>query len=508
MQNDFQALHRMFPKDKSSTTSRMNTVHLDLILAAIPPRNLFDQYFHNYVSYFEGLYRIFHVPSLIQEYNQFWDTITAPSTNSQRFLEGITPQLALIAVVGHLFQSPVNPMDILPPVFDPRRTSSLVEGWVVQLNHKRTTQLSTIETLCLLVLSKQMLSVSFIEIWHLTGDLVRSALAIGLHKDPLEIDLGMPLMQVETRRRLWCTITELDMQYSTACCLPSLIQATQSSCKSPSGDDTNDTPEHNSIEVNGDVIEASIVCSQATLAKSLPVRLDVLRLLTQVNPSIHDIRETLADIELQHSSIAQSLPPIEALSESSQLFQYVMLDMVYRRPITSLRTLELQCIGGYETIDRHYDTTKTTAQCMTVLSLSEMLDPDLSDLEIVSEDLCWKAFQAFYGDDIIRAAYCACLSMNFRSVNINVHENRSSGPPHDSAYNLPKSSVRRMIDDVIKSFVKRKPDLRIVLKQIMGLGIVNEATKHTKTDSGKQKLMRQGLERVLQLCREICRRWQ
>jgi hypothetical protein len=437
----------------------------------------------NYTSYIDPLYHILHIPTFLKQYERFWGVYE--DSNNPSWRASFASQLSLVTIIVSQMQNSKDFTSQQRP-FDPFKICATIEVWLSKLESKQRLQLGTLQTQCLFVLAQRMLSATSIQLWRLSGDLVRSALVLGLHKDPLILDPNIPSLQAEIRRGLWYTIAGLDVEHSISCCMPSLVQNLQYSCRVPSSNN-NRVPE-GAGETPGSEAHAQGIKEsyQLVMAQSLPVRLRALRILTEISPSILDIQKVLTQLELerQRASQAQILPSIEESAEPAEIFHVAILDMLFRRPMISLRTLELQCIKvdspNYQPIAFN-----GTAQCIAVLSISETFDPAFSNNEAISDIYCWNAFHALNGDDILRAAYCAGLYMT-------------------SATELTldfKSVVRRMIDNLIKSSVRNKADLRSILKQLMGLGLVSGLVKDHRGDR-KQKFMQIGLDKVLQLCRE------
>jgi hypothetical protein len=216
------------------------------------------------------------------------------------------------------------------------------------------------------------------------------------------------------------------------------------------------------------------------MAQSLPVRLHALRVLADVSPKLPDIQQALARLEREKITQAQLLPSIEEAATPADIFHIASFEMLLRRPLMLLRTLELQCIRP-DSPDYRTIASIGTAQCIAVLSLSETFDPEFSGNKAMT-DVCWNAFHAVNGDDILRAAYCACLYVTSAALDF-------------------KHVVRRMVDNFIKSSVRNKAGLRPILKQLMGLGLVSGLIMDSRED-WKKKSMQTGLDKVVDLSRE------
>jgi hypothetical protein len=487
----------MFPKEKFRRQIFESTT-VDSILAVIPSQTVCEQYVSLYTSFLPSIYQILHIPTFQQHYERFWNT---EQEDNPSFRAEFAFQLALVAAIGSKYQHFNDQGDTNPSNFDPLRVCAIVNAWLSGLDFKQRVQLNTLQTSYLLILSKRILSVPPAELWLSTGDLVRSALAIGLQKDPDEVDPQIPPFQAELRRRLWYAIAELDVELSILCRMPSLVQVVPYSCRCPAGSESGDTVVEIAESSNGlqtDDVKQNF--HQAALAKSLPSRLHALSILTEGQPNANEIRKALKHLEYQRSSLPSNLRLSDDVSGPTELFNSVMLEMCYRRPMISLTTLGLQCDGYLDTKD---DVTRCIGLCMAVMSMSETLDPSLSDHEFISNGQLWAFFQTFNCDDIIRAAYNACLCLKLVATNSDTAQTaRGLRPILNLELDIPKSTVKRTIEDLIKTFVNWKPDLRAALKQLIGLSLVLELTKHTRNEAGKQTQMRAALQRVLQLCQE------
>ena len=85
--------------------------------------------------------------------------------------------------------------------FEPSRARDLVRNWLCSLNGKQRAKLLTIRMQILLLLAHQIMFKRAEEIWRKTGTLVRSAMAIGLHRDPTNSPY-LTIFEAEQRRKL------------------------------------------------------------------------------------------------------------------------------------------------------------------------------------------------------------------------------------------------------------------------------------------------------------------
>jgi len=493
MQPEYRNLNRMFPKNKSGR-GELENVSLESIAAILPPRDICDEFVSSYVSYFEHVHRILHVPTFLGQCNYFWD---GPSATNQPFRSNFIPQLAVVITIGSQLQEPGISTPYPPSAA--LTMDSLIDAYMRSLSSKQRMQLASLQTACLLIVSKRLLLVPPDELWIYTGDLLRTALNSGLHKDPEEIDRGFLPLQVELRRRLWYTAMELDIEASMLCCMPSLVQVTSYSCRCPSANDDELSSaledEWNGVEAHA----AKSIALQTKLAQSLPVRLRALRVLTRSHPDPKEIHIVLAQLADHDKSLASNMDSDQQL-DPIRVYSSYLLRVCIQRPIVSLYLLCLQCPGFMNVPDVNDSFVNCLFSCLEIMSLSENLDPDVSSFDFFRNDTCWRLFNVLEVDDVLRAMYCACLCSAVLK-----NQTSTNGDPTIIELAVPgtiRTAVRRGLEGSLKSFAKRFPDLRPVLKQLMGLAIINQLTKHTTSEARKQELMQTALQNFIQLCRE------
>jgi hypothetical protein len=493
-------LYRMFP-EQNDHPQQPNNVNLDTLTALIPPKVYCDRLVEFYCLNFESIYRILHLPTFLSDYQQFWDpgAARAPSPS-------FTSHLALVTAISlavSLLQFSTDKMALSS--FNARKTCSLVEAWLSDLSTQQNAHTSTIQSFCLLVLAKQVIGTPSDQLCHLTSRLIRLALTIGLHRDPEELtSSGMSVVQIEGRRRLWFTIMELDVQASTSCGSPSLVQTIEYTCQYPA--QINDLTLVSNSEKHAGNEFGSVATAQTdlqiNLARSLPLRLTALRVLTSIEPDTVEIDELLQQLEKQRLLLS-SLTVLSHDSNSEVLLKTIMGDMCLRRLMISLYTLQLQRLPGTDHVHIQDIGTRFIDTAMGVMAHSDNLDPDLTGYITVEDGRQWAIFQALYGRDLIRAANGACLAMKVLASDPPTSATTpglSQSPAASMTW--PKSAVRRMVEGVIKTLIMKTPHLRGSLKEIVRLTLVAELIRQEGNWEHKERRMRTGMERFFQLCRE------
>ncbi|KAL1625655.1 hypothetical protein SLS54_003127 [Diplodia seriata] len=176
-----------------------------------PTREIADLCVSNYFQSIERMYPLFDGPKFWAEYESFWQAPT-----QARLVFVIILLLVICAGNG-----------TIPNDERPIARSRVVKWWRLGLTWQGAAaetnerMLSTIQASFLVVLLRQIYSLSETAEWVSSGALVKKALAMGLHRDPSKL-YGIPPDENELRRRLFYTVLELDLQY----CLNAGMQPT------------------------------------------------------------------------------------------------------------------------------------------------------------------------------------------------------------------------------------------------------------------------------------------
>ncbi|WPG99068.1 Hypothetical protein R9X50_00187300 [Acrodontium crateriforme] len=175
----------------------------------LPSKELCDQLVDRYLSTIERLYRIIHIPSFRQSYEALW----AGAKSDAAFL--LTVKLVLaIGAVTHDASFSLRPSAI---------------RWIYEaqtaMSEPRLKQRLNIEYLqisLLLLLARDIVDVNSDLTWISVGSLYRTAIYMGLNRDPSQLP-RRSLLAAEMRRRLWNTILEIMLQTSLMSGGPPLV---------------------------------------------------------------------------------------------------------------------------------------------------------------------------------------------------------------------------------------------------------------------------------------------
>lgn len=186
-----------------------------------------------YLSTFELVHRILHIPSFRRDYDRFLED---PSSVPQSF----KVRLQLCLAIGASMRD---------PLFELRATAIqwVYEArlWLIMPSEKDRISVAGVQVMCLLQVARQAVGVAPGVTWTETGSLIRTAMSAGMHRDPARLP-GMTVVCAEVRRRLWATILEIAVQTSIDSGAPPLISPADYDTEPPldlDDDELTDEPE-------------------------------------------------------------------------------------------------------------------------------------------------------------------------------------------------------------------------------------------------------------------------
>ncbi|KAK8119613.1 uncharacterized protein PG998_004239 [Apiospora kogelbergensis] len=265
-------LHQNKLLGRTIKAQRMPGLTLNFGLS-IPPRDVADKLVDGYLRTMESVYRILHVPSFKAEYEKYW---TSPESVSQAFVI----QLQLVMAVGAGVYDDLHSMRkaAVAWVYE-------AQYWLITPPQKSKLTVTGLQNLLLLHLAREVAGVSGDLTWISTGSLLRSAIAMGLHRDPRRLP-KMGRMQAEMRRRLWNTTLELTLQSCLNGGAPPMISLNEFDTGSPSDCDDSDLEGSDEIQSEPAMAPAhgfTDMSAALALRKSFPIRLAIVKNLNDLN---------------------------------------------------------------------------------------------------------------------------------------------------------------------------------------------------------------------------------
>jgi hypothetical protein len=128
-----------------------------------------------YVSRFESVFRIVHVPSFWNEYGQYW-------SNPLDTPDAIRIKVQLVVAIGSSLCPEAHSTHGLRSAA--AQTVHDAQRWISGPWEKNRISISGLQIQCLLILARQVLNVGGDLVWVTMGTVVRTAMHMGLHRDP------------------------------------------------------------------------------------------------------------------------------------------------------------------------------------------------------------------------------------------------------------------------------------------------------------------------------------
>ncbi|KAL8726519.1 MAG: hypothetical protein Q9166_006651 [cf. Caloplaca sp. 2 TL-2023] len=194
----------------------------------LPPEPVCRSLMHAYFKHFEGMFRILHAPSFWRRYDTFW------ASSNDRLLPFNALLLAAISCARCLYVD--NPLSFDGDCSASRAEATqwvrAAERWHDQQSPKHTS-LDIFQVKCLTMLSKRVNAIKMKRHYTLSQTLLASAISIGLHRSPSSLGDRASTYEKEMRRRLWSTISELELAESMERGVPSLVANLYSDIEPP-----------------------------------------------------------------------------------------------------------------------------------------------------------------------------------------------------------------------------------------------------------------------------------
>lgn len=250
------------------------------VLQSLPSRGIIDQLIPLYFDTIESCYRILHRQSFYREYEEY---LEQPEAATSTFLLKMILLLSCVAC----FHEDASIRGILQK--NCRSWIRTAEIWLSGPYNKTRLIIDGIQIYCLLLLSRQINLAGADLVWISAGSLMRMAIQMGLHQDPNHLG-KMTLLEKELHRRLWFTILEINVQSALDSGMSAMISSTDYNTQPPSNfDDADLENTKQDVKPTPTFTQSSL---QGILIKSLPLRLEAVKIINDLN-SDHTYEEVL-----------------------------------------------------------------------------------------------------------------------------------------------------------------------------------------------------------------------
>ncbi|KIW26575.1 uncharacterized protein PV07_09659 [Cladophialophora immunda] len=238
-----------------------------------------DNMVHLYVTHFESVFRILHIPSFWIEYEKYWSDPAEGEYISQLKIQLVTA----LGMIIH--QDTINTTDVYSTA---RQWLYAAQEWLSGPLKKSRISIGSLQVQCLLILARQALSVGGDTAWISMGLVVRTAMQMGLHRDPKHFK-RMGILEGEIRRRLWATVLELNVQAALDAGMPPTLSLDEFDTEGPSNLNDEDIDEQTEALRELPATATTDSSLQRFLFQSLRPRLEVAQRMNSITPALSEM---------------------------------------------------------------------------------------------------------------------------------------------------------------------------------------------------------------------------
>ncbi|KAF2009156.1 hypothetical protein BU24DRAFT_380475, partial [Aaosphaeria arxii CBS 175.79] len=304
--------------------------------STLPPKDVCDKLVKGYLRTFESIFRVLHIPTFLEEYEKFWEDRSAAKPS-------VLMKVILVCAIGVPFYTGEDKGRLRAAC---TKWIQAAEGWLNGPHGKSRLNLTGVQIHILLLQARQMCCVDGDLIWISAGALLRSAMHLGLHREPTQFP-KISAFHVEMRRRLWATILELTVQMSLDIGMPPTLSEDDYDTLPPSNlndDQMDDT----TTELPATHPWTTGICTDTTLQlmllDSLPLRLRITRRINSIRTQLSyaetlRLGTTLMNIcrsNLEHLLSLQAAILTDSSTSRPSPFTIKLIDIFVRRFVLAL----------------------------------------------------------------------------------------------------------------------------------------------------------------------------
>ncbi|RAK97559.1 putative C6 transcription factor [Aspergillus ibericus CBS 121593] len=288
----------------------------------LPPKDLADKLVECYFQTTETIYPVIHVPSFRTEYDAVWASDSEPRM-------AFVVQLKLMLAIGATTYD--QQFSLRPLAY---QWVYEAQTWLAEPDFKSRLTIQSLQIHILLLIAREATGIGPTLVWISTGELLRTAVNMGLHRDPKHLPHAT-LLTAEMRRRLWNTILEVCLQSSLTSGGPPMITLDDFDADPP-GNFNDEQLMTANPEPSPDTTFTRISIAIA-LRKTLPLRLTIIKFLNDLS-SHGTYDETLrldTQLRTSYKELYQTLQ-IYTSCTSPPPFAIRAVDVLIQRYLSSL----------------------------------------------------------------------------------------------------------------------------------------------------------------------------
>ena len=294
------------------------------VFALLPPKHEADVEVAYYFHTWETTYRIIHEPTFWQEYTDFWTNQSNETKNAS-----FATVLLLIITITKCLRVKEDTF-VGDSTSDRDAASNIIETcemWINRQPRKRLT-LPFFQLQCLALLAKRTNCVKLKQDWLTAGDVMRLALASGMHRDPALLATGrISEYEKEMKKRLWYTIAELEVQSSFDNGLQSSLSGLYFDTPAPSNlPDESFSIETKEMPASRPLEHFTSTSYLITASRSLRLRIQLTQLLNDPSCPLQ-----YSDVLLHDEQIASSISELPTWSDTRATVPIALIGLQLRQ---------------------------------------------------------------------------------------------------------------------------------------------------------------------------------
>jgi hypothetical protein len=286
-------------------------------------RAISDSLVECYFGTIEKVHRVLHIPTFEKNYDAMWASDSEPH---REFLV----QLRLVHALG---------ATTYDDNFSLRASATQwiyeAQTWISEPEFKSRLGIQFLQTNILLLLAREIVAVGGETMWIGCGALLRTAMSMGLHRDPTHLP-QTPTFVCEMRRRIWNTILELCLQSSMSSGGPPMVSVGDFDTEPPGNFDDDQVLTENLISRPDGVFTQT--STARALRKTYSSRLNIAKLLNDLRHG-DSYQETLrldAELKASYKEAIQTLQSSNRNGSSPSEFDLSAMDFTMRRYLSAL----------------------------------------------------------------------------------------------------------------------------------------------------------------------------
>ncbi|KAF2797063.1 putative Zn(II)2Cys6 transcription factor [Melanomma pulvis-pyrius CBS 109.77] len=290
----------------------------------LPSKMITDALVDCYLRTTESVYRILHIPTFKRDYEMLWKLDAAPDP-------AFIMQVKLVLAIGAATfdtQFSLRP-SVIQWIYE-------AQSYLSEPESKSRFSIQSLQTNLLLLLARETAGVGGSLVWVSAGDLLRTAVYMGLHRDPTYLPQRTTLAS-EMRRRLWNTILEISLQSSMTSGGPPLLSLGDFDCEPPGNfDDENLLSDVCVAKPETEFTQMSVAIA---LRKTFSLRLQISKFLNNLGPqgTYEDALRLDSEFKSAYKSLCRTLHSFASkFGPSPSQFQIRVVDFIIMRYLSSL----------------------------------------------------------------------------------------------------------------------------------------------------------------------------